>query len=555
MTTPDGQGLPQPRTSPPPFGQSAVGNLGPTVQVGGSNTGNINITGRPKLPVIAIARGDREAALEPLWAHTPTPQQAANLLAAHGLAVILGERGTGRHISAVRALHTHLSTPAGVPRLYDLAADWEDDEVPEREVLPEPIAGHGYLIDAASRLISENAARALMTWAEELHAVGSCLVITGSQRDWRGDNRFEIGAVRPDAVQVARNHLAHAGSHAQAGWLQTDVQRAATRGLLRQAVPDRTVGILSDLITRTVSPGDAVAIAGRLRAIDPGRLARAAEHRDSPPESPEYQQGARELRRIREEVLLWTNFLEETLAGTGTRGQDRMMLLAAAYLEGAPSSCASRQPPRSAPAMKHSHAATGKAAAPGAGWLTSVSTRPTTLLPSTAAPDSPSPPSVRTGTTGPMNEGKPGSGSPVSRPLMASPKTGPNRSDPGCWTCPSQRWNPLLHHPRHLDHHLPRRTTPSHRHRTHHPSRGDRRTRTSRSQTTAGLGDKGPPPSPNGRRSGMQRPLRDAMAAHGVRPATPHPGRRRRSSPHRRQRSEHTRGREYRRVATSRRNG
>uniref|UniRef100_UPI001F28F660 hypothetical protein n=1 Tax=Streptomyces sp. NRRL F-3273 TaxID=1463848 RepID=UPI001F28F660 len=120
--------------------------------------------------------------------------------------------------------------------------------------------------------------------------------------------------VRPDAVQVARNHLAHAGSHAQAGWLQTDAQRAAPRGLLRQSVPDRTVGILSDLITRSVSPGDAAAIAGRLRNIDPGRLARAAEHGECPPDSEEYRQGARELRRIREEVLLWTSFLEETLA-------------------------------------------------------------------------------------------------------------------------------------------------------------------------------------------------------------------------------------------------
>ncbi|MGW3660474.1 hypothetical protein ACWD6R_34650 [Streptomyces sp. NPDC005151] len=336
MTTPDGQGLPQPRTSPPPFGQSAVGNAGPTVQVGGSNTGNINITDRPKLPVIAIPRGDREAALEPLWAHTPTPQQAANVLAAHGLAVIVGERGTGRRISAVRALHTHLSTPAGPPQLYDLAADWEDDEVPEPEVLPEPIAGHGYLIDGSSRLMSENAARALMAWAERLHAGGSCLVITGNQRDWRGDSRFEIGAVRPDAVQVARNHLAHAGSHAQAGWLQQDAPRAVSRGLLRQAAPGRTVGILSDLLTRSVSPFDAAAIAGRLRNIDPDRLALAVERRENPPDSPEYEQGVRELRRIREEVLLWTNFLEQTLTGTGTRGQDRMMLLAAAYLEGAP---------------------------------------------------------------------------------------------------------------------------------------------------------------------------------------------------------------------------
>jgi hypothetical protein len=214
-------------------------------------------------------------------------------------------------------------------------ADWDEDEAPEREVLPEPITGHGYLIDATSRFFSENAARALITWAEELHDAGSCLVITRNQRDWRGDSRYEIEAVRPDAIQVARNHLAHWGSHAQAGWLQQDAQRTMARGLLRQAATDRTAGVLADLITRSVSPDDAVAIAKRLRGIDPERLAKAVERRDTP-SSPEHEQGVNDLRRIREEVLLWTNFLEQTLTGTGTRGQDRVMLLAAAYLEGAP---------------------------------------------------------------------------------------------------------------------------------------------------------------------------------------------------------------------------
>ncbi|MDQ0784510.1 hypothetical protein [Streptomyces sp. B3I8] len=335
MTTLDGHDLPQPPTNPPSVGQSAVGNTGPTVQVGGSNHGNINITRLPKLPVIPIPRDDQEAALEPVWAHTPTPQRAANLLAAHGLAVIMGERGTGRRISAVRALHTHLSTPAGPPQLFYLAADWDEDEAPEREVLPEPAIGHGYLIDATSRFFSEDAARTLTAWAEELHDAGSCLVITRNQRGWRGDSRFEIEAVRPDAIQVARNHLAAWGSHAQAGWLQQDVERSATRGLLRQAAPDRTVGVLSDLITRSVSPDDAFAIAERLRGIAPERLAKAVERIDAS-SPPEREQGIQELRRIREEVLLWTDFLEQTLTGTGTRGQDRVMLLAAAYLEGAP---------------------------------------------------------------------------------------------------------------------------------------------------------------------------------------------------------------------------
>ncbi|MEU9230763.1 hypothetical protein AB0D40_41420 [Streptomyces massasporeus] len=335
MTTLDGRDLPQPPTNPPSVGQSAVGNTGPTVQVGGSNVGNINITRLPKLPVTPIPRGDQEAALEPVWAHTPTPQRAANLLAAHGLAVVMGERGTGRRISAVRALHTHLSTPAGPPQLFYLAADWDEDEAPEREVLPEPITGHGYLIDATSRFFSENAARALTAWAEELHYAGGCLVITRNQRDWRGDSRFEIEAVRPDAIQVARNHLAHWGSHAQAGWLQQDAQRTPTRSLLRQAAPDRTAGVLSDLITRSVSPDDAVVIAERLRGIDPERLAKAVERIDAP-SSPEHEQGISELRRIREEVLLWTNFLEQTL--TGNR-----------HPRPGPSDAASRRLPRGRP--------------------------------------------------------------------------------------------------------------------------------------------------------------------------------------------------------------
>ncbi|MYU48396.1 hypothetical protein GTV15_20660 [Streptomyces sp. SID7803] len=293
MTTPDGQGLPQPRTGPPPFGQSAVGNSGPTVQVGGSNIGNINITGRPKLPVIAIARGDREAALEPLWAHTPTPQQAANLLAAHGLAVIVGERGTGRRISAVRALHTHLSTPAEAPQLYDLAADWEDDEVPEREVLPEPIAGHGYLIDAASRLMSENAARALTAWAEELHAVGSCLVITGSSG---------TGAGGTAASRSARYALTQSRSHAITSLMQAATHRRGggckqISSVLRHAAcyanPPPT-GPRAFCPTSSRAPSAPVT---RSRSPDvcatstPDRLARAAEHKERPLDSPEYQQG------------------------------------------------------------------------------------------------------------------------------------------------------------------------------------------------------------------------------------------------------------------------
>ncbi|GAA3145041.1 hypothetical protein GCM10017687_72460 [Streptomyces echinatus] len=332
MTAPEGPVTPPRPEGPPLPGQFSINNTGANIQVGRDNTGIINITRRAKLPHPAVPRGDREAALEPRWAHTPTPQQAANLIAAHGLAVIAGERGTGRRISAVRALHTHLATPSRAALLFDLAVDWDEDEVPEREVLPEPAAGHGYLIDATSRVVSEPTARALTAWAEELHDQGGCLVIIANQGAWKGDNRIEVVAVRPDAGQVARNHLAYLGCQAQAQWLQLDPQRTMSRGLLRQPVPsDPTVGVLADLITRSVSPSDAVAIAERLRNIAPERVVRAVELRDNKDE-----QGLDEIRRIREEVLLWTSFLEKKLTDTGTRGEDRVMLLAAAYLEGAP---------------------------------------------------------------------------------------------------------------------------------------------------------------------------------------------------------------------------
>ncbi|MFJ6505472.1 hypothetical protein [Streptomyces sp. NPDC091879] len=340
MTTPGGSEIP-----PHPDGlnpeQSSINNSGTSVQVGRDNTGIINITRRPKLPHPPVPRSEREAALEPRWAHTPTPQRAVNIIANHGLAVIIGERGSGRRISAIRSLHTYLDNPSKSPQIFDLAADWDEEEVPEREVLPEPAVGHGYIIDATARVISEPTARALTVWAEKLHSQGAGLVIIVNQGEWRGDNRFEIVAQRPDAGQVARNHLTFLAYQTQAQWLQPDPQRTLPRGLLRQQTPtDPTIGVLADVITPSVGPSDAIAIAERLRTVAPERVSRAVELRDRPSNTPtfsvDHERGLSELRGIREEVLLWTGFLEKKLTDAGTRGEDRVMLLSAAYLEGAP---------------------------------------------------------------------------------------------------------------------------------------------------------------------------------------------------------------------------
>lgn len=324
-----------PPTIPPPR-QWATANSGHTVQVGGPNYAPINISHRLKLPIHPVPRADREAATTPLWAHTPTPQRIADHLANQPLAVIVGQDGTGRRTSALRALHTRLTDLNQTPQLFDLAADWDDEEVPEHDTLPELAHGHGYLIDITARTVSPAAVLALTSWAEQLHEAGGALVITGNPHDWKGNPSLEIPAIRPDALQVAHNHLTtrlHSATHAH--WLQPDPPPAPRGGLLRgPAAPDPTAGVLADLITRSVSPTDAIAIAERIRDIDPDRLARAVEQRNDT--QPPGSQDRPELTAIRDQVLLWQGFLEKTLTETGTRGPDRVMLLSAAYLETAP---------------------------------------------------------------------------------------------------------------------------------------------------------------------------------------------------------------------------
>ncbi|MFC5182516.1 hypothetical protein [Actinomadura harenae] len=135
---------------------------------------------------------------------------------------------------------------------------------------------------------------------------------------------------------MARNHLLHRLSASeQARWLQVDSQIGTPRvGLRRQATPDQSAGIFSTLIPHNVSPTDAVRIAERLRAVSPDRVTAAIGRLHGINEEPDL--GRKDLQEIRDQVLEWTDYLERILADTGTRGQDRVMLLAAAFLEGAP---------------------------------------------------------------------------------------------------------------------------------------------------------------------------------------------------------------------------
>ncbi|WP_203664970.1 hypothetical protein [Actinocatenispora rupis] len=262
--------------------------------------------------------------------------RAANILQANGLAVIAGEQGAGRRTSAIRAMKHHLSVNGSEPsELFYLAQDWDDDEIPDSEILPDPSPGCGYLLDATLRSLPAGHIHSLTAWAERLHSRGSCLLITIRRNDWVGDPNLVVSAESPDAIQVARNHLAFRhGSPDRADWLEPAPQR--TRGLFSGgSSPDLAAGSLSDLITRNASPTDAVAIAERIQRVNPDQLRRAVQTAAAR-EKHSADEIDFALREIRDEIRGWPHFLERVLTESGTRGRDRVMLLAAAYLEGKP---------------------------------------------------------------------------------------------------------------------------------------------------------------------------------------------------------------------------
>ncbi|MEV7357514.1 hypothetical protein [Kitasatospora sp. NPDC091276] len=249
------------------------------------------------------------------------------------MAVITGEPGTGRGVSAIRAIELHLPSAPKPAELFHVAQDWDDDETPDQEILPDPAAGRGYLLDTTLRSLPADTVHALISWAERLHAQGSCVVIIGRPSDWSGDPGLAIAAVRPDAVQVARNHLHfELGSPDQAEWLEADPKPA--RSGLFGGTANLAAGVFSGLITRGVRPTDAVAMAERLHRVTPERLERALQHaRDKQSAQDASKQ---QLQAIQDEVREWSVFLERVLTEAGTRGQDRVMLLAGSYLENGP---------------------------------------------------------------------------------------------------------------------------------------------------------------------------------------------------------------------------
>ncbi|MEV7426841.1 hypothetical protein [Streptomyces sp. NPDC091212] len=244
---------------------------------------------------------------------------------------IEGEPGSGRRTSALRALGRHLYTAAGAAHIIELSPDWDDEETPDADVLPEPTPGIGYILDLSARPLPSQAAYALASWAEKLHATQACVALVTGPGLWTIDPLAVVPSQRPDPLTIARNHLAGPlGSPEHADWLSTETTHRPARTFRPGTSAPTHTGALRDIMSDRVSPTDAVAMATRIKKISPARLQRALEQQAT--EGVE----ADDIRKIKDEVRLWEGFLTRILTEPGTRGADRTMLLAASYLEGAP---------------------------------------------------------------------------------------------------------------------------------------------------------------------------------------------------------------------------
>ncbi|WP_157518977.1 hypothetical protein [Herbidospora mongoliensis] len=304
--------------------QSVMNSRAPVVQVAGNNTAPINILRRPKLRTVRIIEGDRNAARFPLWVETNSAIRAAEIMRQSGLAVIQGPSGTGKRTSGIHGLEVGLG-PSSCEKLFEIAADWDEEEAPDQDILPDPVPGYGYLIDITSRPVKKTAADCLTSWADELRQVGAGVIITGTRTDWSGDSRYCVMAESPDVIEVARRHLvAENDGEGHARWLWPSDEDG------------HGIDIFANLITPRMSPADAVDAVMRFRRIELSRINDAYELYSNLADQQVREQGFSRLNEIRDEVLQWPDFLEQKLTGAGVRGRDRLMLLSAAFLENEP---------------------------------------------------------------------------------------------------------------------------------------------------------------------------------------------------------------------------
>ena len=190
--------------------------------------GDVTMTDKERLPAADIAQVDLEV-VSRAWVETSqgggavmTASDTVALLTSDGpaLAVIAGAAGYGKRTAGIRALwqvsQAERNAEGKPLPLKAISPDWDKAEAPEVGCLPEQ-PGTGYLLDVAAEISSwekpAEVAQALLTHAEKLRRIGSCLVVIADEHSWPEEASGTLGRVavraktRPAPHRVAERHL------------------------------------------------------------------------------------------------------------------------------------------------------------------------------------------------------------------------------------------------------------------------------------------------------------------------------------------------------------
>lgn len=268
------------------------------VQAGGS------INFREMLPERDIPEKDI-APLRDAWVYMSAAEDARRLLETTGIAVIAGRPGTGRRGIAIRALLMESMRRTGGEddylKLMQVPTDWDK---PETESLPVN-QGRGYLIDVSAEIgIWENpvdVASGLLHYASRLREKGSCLVVICNEHGWP-DHSLAMTTVRvrlekpPPAKDVASRHLAELyRCPERAEWLDK--------------------GEFSGLAGNNSAPATAAQLALSISKVTDDNESR---------------------KKAAEELRQWPGHLNGIFAENDGNAEGRALLIAAAFLDGAP---------------------------------------------------------------------------------------------------------------------------------------------------------------------------------------------------------------------------
>lgn len=285
------------------------------VQAGGD--AQVHLHQRPLLPVRPISPVEIKIARQ---AWVKVDAQGAPLAVAtrlhdviavkrHGLAVVSGERGSGRSGAAVKALvllaEGRRRESEVQLRLEQITPDWDPPNV---ELLPTD-GNCGYLLDVSTEIGAwknrTDLVEALIGHGRKLAEVGSCLLVISDKDSWptigaSADHLVE--AVRPSPYLLCTTHLKRLFNRPE-----------LARQLDPSHIPGEEEVRLSGLVKENMHPEDA------------GHLARLLASTDGSPEA---------IKDAVEAFGGWKGRIKQVFDGTRDEPEDRALLLAAVFLEG-----------------------------------------------------------------------------------------------------------------------------------------------------------------------------------------------------------------------------